>query len=144
MRVVAEAGHEDDRQIVLGRSRAGEDVVSGLCATWQKGNPGVNYILGGPDASLNGLWSTFQVVAGRKILRLPLPGTLFRLSAYAEDWMSTALGSPPLVTPTTSAFFLNDWTFSSNRASSQLEYTPRSLEEGLRNTCQWMRREGLL
>ena len=65
-------------------------------------------------------------------------------SAYLEDWGSRLGSFPALVLPATADFFLNNWEFCSHKAKSQLNYSPRALQEGLESTYRWMKETNLV
>ena len=119
-----------------------EDVADGLMRCL-KAPVGEDYILGGENRSIRGLFEAFRQVSGCRILSLGLPDPLFRAGAYLEDLTSRLGGFPPLVLPSTADFFLNDWQFSSEKASQQLGYQPLPLLEGLTETYRWMQSKGL-
>jgi farnesol dehydrogenase len=120
-----------------------EDVVDGLLRTLESA-PGEDYILGGTDCTLRMLSRKLQEVSGRTVLALGLSKSLFKVSSYLEDWTSRLGRFPPLVLPSTADFFLNDWQFSSAKASRELGYSPRSLETGLKSTYEWMKEANLV
>lgn len=112
-----------------------EDVAEAITRCLRRPQ-GENFILGGSNCSLRELHAAFVRVTGRHILRVGLPATCFKASAYLEDWASRLGRFPPLVLPVTADFFLNNWQFSDEKARQQMGYSPRSLQEGLR---QWLR-----
>lgn len=114
------------------------DVVDGLVSILEA-PAGEDYILGGRDCSLRELAETLRDVSGRSITPVGLSGFLFRASSHLEDWAARIGRFPPLVLPSTAGFFLNDWQFSSGKASRELGYEPQPLEAGLKSTYEWMK-----
>lgn len=120
-----------------------DDVADGLARILDT-PPGGDFVLGGMNCSLSDLHAAFGKVSAHHIRRIGLPGWCFKASAYLEDWGSRIGGFTPLVLPATADFFLNDWRFSSEKARTQLSYSPRTLEEGLQLTYAWMQDERLI
>jgi farnesol dehydrogenase len=120
-----------------------EDVARGLIKV-AEGREGEDYILGGSNVSLNELAGTLRQVSNRRFYSFGLSDQLFRLSCYAEDWASRAIGFRALALPQTGRFLLNNWQFSSAKAKMELGYAPRSLQEGLDQTYRWMKTTGIV
>ena len=120
-----------------------DDVARGLVEV-AEGSEGEDYILGGSNVSLSELAGTLRKVSNREFYPIGLPDKLFRLSCYAEDWASRAVGFQALALPQTSRFLLNNWQFSSSKARTELGYAPRSLKEGLDQTYRWMQTTGIV
>jgi farnesol dehydrogenase len=120
-----------------------DDVAKGILKVAGAGS-GEDFILGGEDCSLLDLCHNYREAAGTKILPVGLSPSIFKASAYLEDLISRLGGFPPLVLPNTSDFFLQDWQFSSKKARSQLEYAPRSLVTGLKETHRWMQQQNIV
>jgi farnesol dehydrogenase len=119
------------------------DVVDGLMKILVA-PAGEDYILGGRDCSLRELAETLRDVSGRSIVPVGLSGFLFKASSYLEDWGARIGKFTPLVLPSTAEFFMNDWQFSSGKASRELGYEPRPLETGLKSTYEWMKEAKLV
>lgn len=117
-----------------------DDVVDGLVLHLLKG-AGEDFILGGENRNLKRLAEEFRQISDRRIAILPVPQSLFFLSSYLEDFQSRLRGTPPLVLPSTSRFFVCDWRLSSRKAATRLGYSPRSLRKGMKATWEWMSRE---
>lgn len=117
-----------------------DDLVDGLLRHLLKG-AGQDFVLGGENRSLRELAEVFRSVSDRRIVIIPMPSPLFYLSSYVEDLQSRMRGTPPLVLPSTSRFFVCDWKLSSRKAESLLKFSPRPLEEGMEATWEWMSRD---
>ena len=120
-----------------------EDVVEGLLSV-ADAFPEKDYILGGENLSLAELVDILNAVSVKHIWPLGLPNWLFRISCHGEDLFSRLFRFAPLVLPKTGEFLLKNWQFSSLKAKSELGYRPRPLEEALRQTYQWMRRNRII
>lgn len=115
-----------------------EDVVQGLKLMMEKGRSGEDYILGGENISLSGFFDLLEEVSGRKALRIKISIPLALFISRAEAWKARVFGFYPLITEGWVKTFLQDWSFSHQKATEELGYHPRSLKEGLKLTCQWL------
>lgn len=115
-----------------------DDVVQGLKLMMEKGRPGEDYILGGENISLSGFFDALEEVSGRKALRIKISVPLAVTISRFESWKAKTLGFYPLITEGWVRTFLQDWSFSHEKATKELGYQPRSLKEGLRLTCEWL------
>lgn len=131
-----------------GRSKASycfvEDVVQGHIGAMQHGRPGERYILGGENASYREFFDTIGKLAGKKRRMYSMPIPLIMLFARLQVWMAHNFGRYPLITPELVRKYAQDWSFSSEKARQELGYEPRSLEESIRLTLEWLEQENLL
>ena len=121
-----------------------EDVVQGHLGAMQHGRPGERYILGGDNASYREFFDTIGELAGKKRRMFPMPIPLIMLFARLQIWMANNFGRYPLITPELVRKYAQDWSFSSEKAKQELGYEPRSLEESIRLTLEWLEQEKLL
>ncbi len=117
-----------------------DDVVGGHILAMEKGRVGERYILGGENASLAGLFDLVDEVAGRRHLRVSLPGRLALAYSAVEQRKAEWFGAYPRITPGWIETFLRDWAYSPAKAQRELGYTVTPLREGVALTCQWLRR----
>lgn len=120
-----------------------EDVADGHVRALEKGRRGERYFLCGENVAMNDFFRTLERVSGARPPRLHIPyaaasGLGFALWAWAE-----LTGHPPLFTHNEVGVFRHDWAYSSKKAQAELGYAPRSLEDGLRATVDWMRAQGV-
>ena len=115
-----------------------DDVVEGLKLMMEKGRSGEDYILGGENISLGGLFDTLEEVSGKGALRIKISIPLALTTAGFESWKAKALGLYPFITESWVRTFLQNWSFSHEKASQELGYQPKDLKEGLQLTCKWL------
>lgn len=93
--------------------------------------------------------SIFELLArifNRKVRRVAIPRSAAYLSAIAAETLSTLTGKSPVTSrDRIRALSQPYWGCSTARARSELDYKEQvSLEDGLRETISWYRREGWL
>lgn len=116
-----------------------DDVVDGHIAAMEKGRSGERYILGGVNASFNELMSLIKKYTGinRKLKHIPF----FFLDLLSRMMLLNAKisGKPPMITPDWVAKYKYDWALDSSKAIRELGYRIRPLEEGVKETINWIK-----
>jgi nucleoside-diphosphate-sugar epimerase len=110
-----------------------EDVADGILLALDKGEPGRNYNLGGQIATMRELMTTLAGVAGKKPPRGTLPTGMLKLVAPAGPVIGKVMGQPPNMRELISAGDGVTYWARHDRAMSDLGYSPRGLEQGLRD-----------
>jgi farnesol dehydrogenase len=121
-----------------------DDVAEGHRAALERGRAGERYFLGGDNVDMNGFFAALHEASGLRPPRRHLPyavaaGVGRALLAWAE-----LTGHPPKLTHREVAVFREHWAYSSAKAERELGYRPRPLREGLRQTVDWLRAQGLV
>lgn len=120
------------------------DVVQGMLAAEQKGRRGQSYLLTGHWASLTELSTLIGRISGRRTPRLATPISL----AWMASWGSLAVAKyrkqMPKFTPAAIRAVRMHRYISHQKASDELGYQPRPLEQTLRDTLDWFARQGML
>ncbi len=122
-----------------------DDVAQGHFLALEKGRIGERYILGGENISLLKFLWLIDEISGRRHLKIPMfrfwPFVIGQFQKYRAEWF----GVYPQITPGWVRTFMTDWTFSSEKAKTELGYDPIPLREGLSITWDWLRqsRDGL-
>lgn len=110
-----------------------DDVARGILLALDEGRPGEQYALGGEITTISGVIDTLASITGRRPPRVRVPKALLRMLAPAGPVVAGLLGMPPnlreLVATSDGVTF---WA-SHAKASSELGYDPRPLDEGLRD-----------
>ena len=101
-----------------------EDVARGILLVLDQGTPGRGYILGGEIARVADAFAALARVTGRTLPRLRVPYALLQLGALVRPGLREVVTSTKGVT-----FWATD-----ARAKSELGYSSRGLEAGLRDT----------
>lgn len=101
-----------------------DDVARGIVLVLDGGKPGRSYVLGGENARVADAFAALARVTGRGVPRLRLPYALLQLGALVRPGLREVVSSTKGVT-----FWASD-----ARAKSELGYTSRALEAGLRDT----------
>jgi nucleoside-diphosphate-sugar epimerase len=116
-----------------------DDVVEGMLAVIDRAPPGRGYLMTGDVSTLRGLVDRVCALGGVRPPRLDLPLPLAR----AGLTLSRPLYKLRRRRPPFSAAQLNslerDWAFDDSRARTELDWHPRSLDEGLPPTVEFLR-----
>lgn len=116
-----------------------EDVVRGHMLAMAHGIAGERYALGGENATYRQFFETLSRVSGVHHRMFTLPSGLMRASAEFMQLRANWFGIPPVITPEWVGRFLEHWALSAGKAEQKLGYAPISLEDGLRQTVQWLK-----
>ncbi len=101
-----------------------EDAARGIALVLDRGQPGRSYVLGGENARVIDAFAALARLTGRSLPRLVLPYALLELGALVRPGLREVVTSSKGVT-----FWASD-----ARAKSELGYSSRPLEAGLRDT----------
>jgi len=101
-----------------------DDVARGIVLVLDRGQSGRSYVLGGENARVADAFAALARVTGRGVPRLRLPYALLQLGALVRPGLREVVTSSKGVT-----FWASD-----ARAKSELGYSSRGLEAGLRDT----------
>ncbi|NCC07492.1 MAG: NAD-dependent epimerase/dehydratase family protein [Clostridia bacterium] len=114
------------------------DVADGVIACAQRGKSGECYILSGHYATIKELFALLEKVSGAKAPQtyLPLPAAM--LFALGAELTAKIAHKKPLYTAYSIYTLGTNARFSHEKASKELGYSPRPLEETLRDTVAWI------
>lgn len=101
-----------------------DDVARGIVLVLDRGRTGRSYVLGGENARVADAFAALARVTGRGVPRLRLPYAVLQLGGLVRPGLREVVTSAKGVT-----FWATD-----ARAKSELGYTSRALEAGLRDT----------
>jgi nucleoside-diphosphate-sugar epimerase len=111
-----------------------EDVADGVLLALDKGEAGESYVLGGQITTMRELIETTGRVAGRKAPRRSMPTGMLKAMRPIGPVVGKVMGQPPnLAELISSADGVTFWA-KHDKAIEQLGYSPRGLEDGLRDT----------
>jgi nucleoside-diphosphate-sugar epimerase len=113
-----------------------DDVADGILLAYDKGRVGESYVLGGEIATMRDLVEKTAAISGRKPPKRELPSGVIKLVAPAGPVVGKIMGFPPNFRELISAsdgvtYWAND-----DKARTELGYSPRNLDAGLRQTLE--------
>lgn len=113
-----------------------DDVSDGILLALDRGKPGEQYVLGGELGTMRDLIETLAKVSGRRPPRLTMPTLALKAISPLGPLVGPPLGFPPnLGELIRSADGVTFWA-SHDKAVRELGYSPRPLEQGLRQTLE--------
>jgi nucleoside-diphosphate-sugar epimerase len=111
-----------------------EDVAAGVLLALDKGRSGEAYVLSGPVTTMREAIEVVGGLTGRKPPKRSLPTPLIKAMTPIGPLVGKLMGQPPnLRELISSADGVTFWA-SHEKASRELGYSPRGMEEGLRQT----------
>jgi dihydroflavonol-4-reductase len=120
------------------------DVAEAALAAEQKGRRGENYLLAGPRLSVVELCRVAEQITGIKSPRVIVPMWLARRAAAAQTWRDRRRGRAPLFTPESLDTLRTNPQVSSAKATRELGFQPRPIEDTVRDIYAWFRTRGQL
>ncbi|MCR5137293.1 MAG: NAD-dependent epimerase/dehydratase family protein [Oscillospiraceae bacterium] len=111
------------------------DVVQGILLCEERGRSGECYILNGHYITVSELLNTVRRMHGKKPRRTVVPHRVASLFAPVSERLSLLVGKkPPLFTPYSVYTLHTNGHFSHKKATDELGYSPRSMEESIRDS----------
>lgn len=110
-----------------------DDVVEGIILAHDKGRNGESYVLGGERTTLQGLTEKLSELEDRRSPR-PLPDIFVKASAPFGPVIGKLMGLPPNMKEMIKAGDGVTYWAKDDKARSELGYSPRNLDTGLRQT----------
>jgi nucleoside-diphosphate-sugar epimerase len=113
-----------------------EDIAGGILLGLDKGAPGEAYVISGPATTMREAVETVAKLSGRKAPKRNLPTGLMKAMIPFGPVVGKVMGQPPnLRELITSGDNVTFWA-SYEKAQRELGYSPRGMEEGLRQTLE--------
>jgi nucleoside-diphosphate-sugar epimerase len=113
-----------------------DDVAAGVLLALDRGTPGEAYVLGGQITTMRELIQTLAGVSGKKAPRRAMPTPLMKAMTPFGPIVGKVMGQGPnLRELISSADNVTFWA-KHDKAMSELDYSPRGLEQGLRDTLE--------
>jgi nucleoside-diphosphate-sugar epimerase len=113
-----------------------EDVAGGILLALDKGKLGETYVISGPVTTMREALQTVAGVSGRKAPKRAMPTPLIKAMAPIGPLVGKLIGQPPnLRELISSADGVTFWA-SHEKATRELGYAPRGMEEGMRQTLE--------
>jgi dihydroflavonol-4-reductase len=111
-----------------------EDIAGGILLALDKGEVGESYVLGGQITTMREAIDTLAGVTGRKAPKRAIPTPLMKMLTPVGPVVGKVMGQPPNLSELiSSADGVTFWA-KHDKAMSELGYSPRPLEQGLRDT----------
>lgn len=114
------------------------DVADGIARVLAR-EPGERYVLGGDNATQARLYEIIGRLGGIDVPERRMPDWLATLAGGAMKLGAKLTRGTPSLTPDLVEVYRHDWAYSSAHAEASLGYTPRTLEDGLRETFAWLK-----
>ena len=120
------------------------EVAAAAVAAWRHPAHGGQYLLGGSHASFLELVQTIARELGRKAPSRALPAGFLRGYARVLDAVGVVSGREPRLTPEAVSFTCHHLQVDSAKAMRELDYRTTPLDVLVRDTCDWLRDQGML
>lgn len=121
------------------------DLVSSIEAVTNKSLVNDTFLIAGErPVAVKELYFLVASQLGLSPKNVFIPKIIARLYSTTIAKVLESMGINPILTKSRYDFFTKSRTFSSKRAISTLDYEPIKLEEGLKRTINWYKKEGLL
>ena len=122
-----------------------DDVAIGHLLAFEKGTIGERYILGGQNMTLKEILTILASLVGRRPPSIRLPHNWVLPMAYlSEAWARLTHGAEPRITVTGVRLAKKRMFYSAEKARHCLGFSPRPVEEALREAVDWFKRNGYI
>jgi nucleoside-diphosphate-sugar epimerase len=113
-----------------------DDVAAGVLLALDKGRAGEAYVLGGQITTMRESMETLARVAGKKAPKRAVPTSVLKVMTPIGPVVGKLTGQPPNLSELISAADGVTYWAKHDKAIEQLDYSPRGLEQGLRDTLE--------
>ena len=120
------------------------DVAEGMINACEHAEAGAKYILSGHWVTLKYIAQQVASITGVKSPRIVLPMRMAKTIAPAAAFFDRIRSKQPLFTPISTRELESNPDISHEKASKELGYEPRPLEETIADTIHWFRSYGFL
>lgn len=120
-----------------------EDVADGIVRVLEQAPIGERYVLGGENVTHRDFYQSLATATGHKPPRIRFPDPVATATGFLMKQWAQLTGGTPKLTPDLVEVNRHDWALSSHKAESELGYTWRTFDEGLRTTVAWLRESGI-
>ncbi|CAL4937933.1 unnamed protein product [Urochloa decumbens] len=118
-----------------------DDVVSGHIAAMEKGRVGERYLLTGENLSFMQIFNMAANITNTKAPLFHVPLWLIEVYGWISVFVSHITGKLPLISYPTVHVLRHQWSYSCDKAKTELGYNPRNLTEGLAEVLLWLKDE---
>jgi dihydroflavonol-4-reductase len=120
------------------------EVARAHIRAWQLAKRGEQFLLGGTHASFLELVSEMAVNLGKSAPGKPLPAWLLASIARVFDTVSLLTRREPRLTPQSVSMTCHHLRVDSSKAIRELDYRIAPLDKLVKDTCDWLRAQGML
>ncbi len=120
------------------------DVVACALAAEKKGKSGENYLVSGHWLNIYEVARIVEKIYGVRAPRMILPAWLITIPSYCSLGIAKILGSAPKLTPYSLKTVRAGYAVSHEKASRELGYAPRPIEETIKDTLDWFASQGMI
>ncbi len=120
------------------------DVAEGMITACENAKPGTKYILSGQWVTLKYVAEQAAGITGVKPPRMVVPMWLAKAGAPISMLLDQVRGRQPVLTPISLKELESNPLLSHEKASRELGYQPRPIEQALADTIGWFRSHGFL
>jgi nucleoside-diphosphate-sugar epimerase len=113
-----------------------DDVAEGILLCLDRGEVGEAYVLGGEITTMGQAIKTLGKVAGRKPPRMTVPAIVLKAIAPLGPVIGPAMGQGPNLREIITAVDGVTYWAKDDKARRELGYSPRQLEQGMRDTLE--------
>ena len=117
------------------------DVAQGVLSCCERGQKGECYILSNRYCSVKELLSYMQLASGKQKIRCMLPAWFAKGTAPLAEAYYALRKQPPLFTPYSLYTLFSDVRFTHEKATRQLGFNPRPLQETAADTLFWLKEQ---
>jgi dihydroflavonol-4-reductase len=113
------------------------DVADGLISAAENGKRGESYILSGQKISVRYLLETVREITGRNFFQMKIPFDIAKFAALFMPMYYRMANATPRFTPYSLEVLKSNSNISHAKATKELGYHPRSLQESIRDAVKW-------
>ncbi|WP_048601990.1 SDR family oxidoreductase [Rubeoparvulum massiliense] len=117
------------------------DIVEGLILACEKGRSGENYILSGQQITIQQILLYLEEITGIKAPTVRFPIWLAQATALLSELYYKLLRQKPLYTAYSIHTLRSNSQTTHEKATRELGYAPRPIQETLRDTVAWIKRQ---
>jgi nucleoside-diphosphate-sugar epimerase len=111
---------------------------------FHRGRKGESYLLGGEDVSFLEVIHLAGELLGKNVPARVTPGWILRSAARVESLLAGLTGKEPDLTPESADMVIHRLYCDSGRAQRELGYRYTPIRTLLRDTIDWLRKEGIM
>lgn len=113
------------------------DVADGIYRAWRYGKKGEGYILAGEPCSIKKMIEQITQHIGTHCRLVCVPASVVKVCAKIAPLFYRLARKTPVITTDTVGVMLSGVKISCKKASSELGYSPRPIEDTIRETVEW-------